>query len=92
MFIGAVASNAGDVLVTILPIPIVLQIKMPLQQRMGVMILFSLGFFAIIAGSVRTFYIWDMYFHSYDVSWLCTPLYISSSVEMSLGLVCSCEI
>jgi hypothetical protein len=87
MFYGGIASNFADVLVTILPIPLVLRLSMPLRQRIGVVILFSLGSFAVAAGCVRTYYIWDMYYRSYDVSWLCTPLYIVTSVEMSVGLV-----
>lgn len=42
-----------DLLITTLPIPMVLMLKMRLRQRIGVVILLSLGFVVTIAGIVR---------------------------------------
>lgn len=42
-----------DLLVTTLPIPMVLMLKMHMRQRIGVIFLLSLGFVVTIAGIVR---------------------------------------
>jgi hypothetical protein len=42
-----------DLLITTLPIPIVMMLKMRLRQRIGVIILLSLGFVVTIAGIIR---------------------------------------
>ena len=48
---------ANDVLTAVVPIPLIMRLKMPLRQRIGVCVLFGLGFIVIVAGSVRTYYI-----------------------------------
>jgi hypothetical protein len=42
-----------DLLVTILPLPMIVKLQMRLRQRLGVMFLLSLGFVVTIAGIVR---------------------------------------
>jgi hypothetical protein len=43
----------ADLLTTALPIPLILRLRMPLSQRISVMVLLSLGFIVTIAGIVR---------------------------------------
>lgn len=43
---------------TLVPVPLVMRLRMPMKQRVGVSVLFALGFVVIIAGSVRTYFIW----------------------------------
>lgn len=93
---GAVTLAAGiinctaDLLVTVLPIPTVMRLKLPLRQRIGVVILLSLGFIVTIAGIVRTYYIWRALIDTYDESWYTYPLWIAAAVEIDLGLLCAC--
>ncbi|KAH7058690.1 hypothetical protein B0J12DRAFT_737323 [Macrophomina phaseolina] len=77
-----------DLLITALPITIITRLQMPMQQRVGVMILLSLGFVVVVAGAVRTYYIWKGLVVSYDETWLTFPLWIAAAVEINLGVVC----
>lgn len=77
----------ADLLITVLPIPVILRLQMPRRQRIGVIILLSLGFVVTIAGALRTYYLWLDLVESYDVTWLSYPLWISATVEIYLGLV-----
>ncbi|KAK3676586.1 hypothetical protein LTR78_003360 [Recurvomyces mirabilis] len=47
----------NDFLCAVIPIPLVMNLHMPLKQRVGVCVLFGLGFVVIVAGSVRTYFI-----------------------------------
>lgn len=76
-----------DLLVTVLPIPLVRKLQMPLQQRIGVMILLSMGLLVVVAGIVRTYYIWKGLIASYDETWYTFPLWIAAAVEINLGVV-----
>lgn len=76
-----------DLLVTVLPIPLVRKLQMPLQQRIGVMILLSMGLLVVVAGVVRTYYIWKGLIASYDETWYTFPLWIAAAVEINLGVV-----
>lgn len=44
----------ADLLTTILPIPLIMRLQMPLKHRMGVCVLLGLGFIVTIAGAIRT--------------------------------------
>jgi hypothetical protein len=60
---------------------------MPRQQRVAVVILFSLGFIVTIAGIVRTWYIYKSLIAEYDITWYAYPLWIAAAVEIDLGVV-----
>ena len=84
---GGVINSVSDLLTTVLPIPIVLRLQMPLKQRIGVCILLCLGFIVTIAGSIRTYYTWKSLLDSWDETWYAYPLWIAAAVEIDLGLV-----
>ncbi|KAL0255118.1 hypothetical protein SLS55_009647 [Diplodia seriata] len=75
-----------DVIVAMLPIPLVRKLQMPVQQRIGVMVLLSLGLVVVVAGVVRTYYIWKGLIASYDETWYTFPLWIAAAVEINLGV------
>ncbi|KAI7234261.1 hypothetical protein KC365_g6034 [Hortaea werneckii] len=60
---------AADFLATITPIPLVMRLNMRLKYRIGVSVLFGLGFIVIVAGIVRTYYIWKGLMDTYDETW-----------------------
>ncbi|TID13449.1 hypothetical protein E6O75_ATG11365 [Venturia nashicola] len=86
----AIISCFLDLLITILPIPMVMMLKMQLRQRIGVIFLLSLGFVVTIAGVVRTYYIYKSLILSYDETWFAYPLWIAAAVEVDLAVICAC--
>lgn len=80
-------NTLADLLITLLPIPVILRLQMPRRQRIGVIILLSLGLVVTVAGALRTYYLWYDLVDSYDITWLSFPLWISATVEIYLGLV-----
>ncbi|KAK4554242.1 hypothetical protein LTR86_008770 [Recurvomyces mirabilis] len=77
----------NDFLCAVIPIPLVMNLHMPLKQRVGVCVLFGLGFIVIVAGSVRTYFIWKGLMQSYDETWYAYPLWICAAVEIDVGVV-----
>jgi hypothetical protein len=63
---GGVVNSVSDLLITVLPIPIVMRLQMPLKQRIGVCILLCLGMIVTIAGSLRTYFTWKSLMASWD--------------------------
>ena len=63
------------------------RLKMPLGRRIGVCVLLGLGFIVVIAGSVRSYFVWKSLIASYDLTWYSFGLYISAAVEIDLGVV-----
>lgn len=77
-----------DILVILLPVPLVLQLHMPKQQRLLVILLLSLGAVIIAAEAVTIRMLYDMYFVTYDVTWAAVPVYVPGVLEADIGLVC----
>jgi hypothetical protein len=87
MLSASVASSVCDIIVAVIPIPLLMKLMMPLRKRLAVLGLFSLGFIATTAGLVKIYYIWWMYIASYDQSWGVYPVYIATALEVNLGVV-----
>jgi hypothetical protein len=51
---NGVVNTVADFITTVLPIPMIWGLKMPMNQKFGVMILLSLGFVVTVAGAVRS--------------------------------------
>lgn len=84
---AGILNSVSDLLTTVLPIPIIMRLQMPLRDRIGVCILLCLGFIVTIAGAIRTYYIWKSLLDSWDETWLAFPLWISAAVEIHLAVV-----
>lgn len=88
MFAGGIVNTVADFLVTIVPIPLIIRLRMPRSERIGVTLLLSLGFFITIAGIIRTYFIW-LTSVKQDVSWYSYGLFVAATVEVDVGIVSS---
>lgn len=84
---AGIINCVSDLLVTLIPIPIVMRLHMPLSQRFGVVVLLTLGIVVTVAGVVRTYFIWLSLIASWDETWYSYPLWISAVVEIDLAVV-----
>lgn len=85
--VAGVINCVSDLMLTVLPIPIIWRLNMPLRQRLGVVVLLSVGFLVTIAGIIRTFYIWKALVDTYDETWYSYPLWICAAAEIDLAVV-----
>lgn len=85
---AGVMSCMADLLCTLLPVPIIMRLHMPLRDRIGVIVLLSAGIIVTIAGVLRTVFIWQALVTTYDESWHTYPLWICAAVEIDLAVVC----
>jgi hypothetical protein len=60
---------------------------MPKRQRIAVVLLLSAGFIVVIAGIVRTWFIYRSLVVEYDLTWYSFSLWIAAAVEIDLGVV-----
>ncbi|KAH6989350.1 hypothetical protein BKA56DRAFT_253062 [Ilyonectria sp. MPI-CAGE-AT-0026] len=84
----AITTVATDLLVCALPLPTLLKLKLPLSQRIALIVLFSLGIVVVFAASMRAY--WSHYVteETYDVTWEGFYLWIWTAVEANLGVIC----
>ncbi|KAL2852942.1 hypothetical protein BJY01DRAFT_83161 [Aspergillus pseudoustus] len=89
VFSASVINIFTDVLVTILPMPLIWNLKLPTRQRLAVISIFALGIVVDVAGSIRTVYVWKSMIASYDTTWEGWPVLLAATVEINLGLICT---
>ena len=86
LLVAGIINTVTDFLVVILPIPPVWGLRLPLRQQIILVLLFGAGFMVTIAGCVRTVQTYRVSI-SYDQTWMAFPVWISSSVELYVGVV-----
>lgn len=77
----------SDLMVTLLPVPIIMRLNIPLRQRIEASILLSVGLIVTFAGIVRTYFGWKALIATYDETWYSYPLWICAAVEVYLAVV-----
>ncbi|KAK4655199.1 hypothetical protein QC762_300290 [Podospora pseudocomata] len=80
----------SDFLVWILPLPTLYKARLPLSQRIALIVLFSFGGVVVIGAILRLYWIWHVVERTYDVTWEGFHLWIWTAVEVHLGVICGC--
>ncbi|KAJ5169215.1 uncharacterized protein N7482_004809 [Penicillium canariense] len=89
-YIGNAAANVViDVLILLIPIPVVWRLKLRLTQKLLITSVFFLGVFVCVASIVRLHYLTFMN-GSVDITWVMSNVYVWSTVEPCLGIICAC--
>lgn len=60
----------------------------PKRQKVALNVVFSLGMLVVGAGAVRTYYL-DRLGRSWDITWVGYKVYIWSTLEIELALICA---
>ncbi|KAF3925151.1 hypothetical protein ABW20_dc0101494 [Dactylellina cionopaga] len=77
-----------DIIVLLLPIPTVWSLQMPTRQKLTLIGVFALGIVAPLSAILRLIYIQKATI-SWDQSWWCFELWIYTSLETHVGIICA---
>jgi hypothetical protein len=84
---GGAVKTFTELVITTLPIPIVLNLTMHKNQKIAIAILLGVGYLVTVAGIVRTYYTYRVFFTTYDETWMQYPAFLASAVENNLAVV-----
>jgi hypothetical protein len=79
-----------DFLIYALPIPTLIRLSLPWSQRIGLIVLFSVGGVIVVAGSFRAYWVHFVLFKTYDVTWEGFQIWVWTAVETNVGVICGC--
>ncbi|KAH7348802.1 hypothetical protein BKA65DRAFT_268044 [Rhexocercosporidium sp. MPI-PUGE-AT-0058] len=85
---AGILNTVCDLIVIILPIPIIWRLKLPIQQQIIVILLFGAGVLITVASVIRTYYLYKVT-STWDKTWNAVPAFIASSVELYVGIMCA---
>ncbi|KAJ5223155.1 integral membrane protein PTH11-like protein [Penicillium citrinum] len=89
-YIGNAAANlTTDVLILLVPIPLTWRLQMRTSQKILIIGIFLLGGFVCVASIVRIYYM-TFLANSVDITWIMGDVFIWSSVEPCIGILCAC--
>ncbi|ODM18128.1 hypothetical protein SI65_05999 [Aspergillus cristatus] len=89
-YIGNAAANVTtDVIILLVPVPLVWKLQMRPNQKIMVCGIFMLGGFVCVASIVRIHFMTFLK-SSVDITWIMSDVFIWSSVEPCIGIVCTC--
>ncbi|KAK6864777.1 hypothetical protein PG990_005785 [Apiospora arundinis] len=87
---AGIINTISDFILVFLPIRTVMSLKLPWKQRLIVLLLFSAGFLACIAGIIRVYFTAVMTNDpKFDRTWNSWASWIASVVELGLGIICA---
>jgi hypothetical protein len=87
LFSVTIVSTCLELVIALLPVPIIFTLQMNKSQQWSVACLLSLGVLTTGVGCVRTFLVYKALISSDDLVWWSEPHFISSEVENSVALV-----
>ncbi|OTA92658.1 hypothetical protein M434DRAFT_396323 [Hypoxylon sp. CO27-5] len=88
-YISLSSLNIGiDVVILLLPIPLVIRMQLPIRQKISVILLFATGIVVCCVALKRVTYIPTLE-ASEDYDWDATPDMILCFIEVNLGIVCA---
>ncbi|KAK3689902.1 hypothetical protein B0T22DRAFT_514670 [Podospora appendiculata] len=92
--VSAISNAVTDFLILIVPIPFVWQMRLPLRKRIGVIGIFLLGGFTLVAAILRVYF-----FQSVgnkinqgltDTTYYQAPVFYWTAIENSIAVICAC--
>lgn len=87
LFTVTIINTILELVVAILPVPVIFTMQMSKGQQWSVACLLSLGVLTTSVGCVRTFFVYKALISSDDIVWWSEPHFITSEVENSVALV-----
>lgn len=73
-----------------LPIHTLFCLSLPWNQRIGLVVLFSVGGVIVVAGSFRAYWVHYTLYKTYDATWHGYQIWVWTAVETNVGVICGC--
>lgn len=89
VFAAAVISSAQDLLTAILPTFLYWNLQIPVRQKIALFGIFAIGYGVVAMGAVRSYYSWQIFFETYDVTWVTWQSFTWSLLEIHIGAICA---
>ncbi|KAL5378358.1 hypothetical protein PMIN06_004730 [Paraphaeosphaeria minitans] len=85
-----VVNVVTDFMIYALPIPTLFSLSLPMIQRIGLVVLFSVGGVIVVAGSFRAYWVHYVLYETYDATWYGYEIWLWTAIETNVGVICGC--
>lgn len=88
---NAITNLITDIAIFVLPMPVIVRLNMSLGSRVGLVVLFSMGFFICLTTALRMGTL-PLTLRTKDPTWESAPTNLWSFIEAATGVICACLI
>jgi hypothetical protein len=88
---NAILNLITDIAIFILPIPVIIRLNMSIGSRVGLVVLFCMGFFICLTTALRMATL-PLTLKTKEPSWESAPTNLWSYIESATGVICACLI
>lgn len=89
VFTAGVISVVQDLLTAMLPTFLYWNLRVPFQQKVALFGIFAIGYGVVILGAMRAYASWQIFFETYDVTWVAGNNWLWSMLELHIGAICA---
>ncbi|KAF3041395.1 hypothetical protein E8E12_009574 [Didymella heteroderae] len=89
VFSASVISTVQDLITAVLPTFLYWNLRIPVRQKIALFGIFAIGYGVAALGTMRAYYSWQIYFGTYDVTWVAWDLFIVTMMELHVGCFCA---
>ncbi|KAF5022704.1 hypothetical protein F66182_5252 [Fusarium sp. NRRL 66182] len=83
----AIVNIASDLILFIIPIPVIVRLKMPVGQKVGAAIMFGVATMTVATSVVRMVYLPSL-LGAVDIPWVAAPANVWAFTEVNLFIIC----
>ncbi|KAF2993219.1 hypothetical protein E8E13_000910 [Curvularia kusanoi] len=88
---NAITNLVTDIAIFVLPIPVIIRLNMSMGSRVGLVVLFCMGFFICLTTALRMGTL-PLTLRTKEPSWESAPTNLWSYIESATGVICACLI
>ncbi|KAF2998207.1 hypothetical protein E8E13_004936 [Curvularia kusanoi] len=89
IFSASVVSAVQDFITAVLPTFLYWDLRIPIRQKIALFGIFAIGYGVAVLGALRAYYSWQIYFETYDVTWVAWDQLLVTLLELHLGCFCA---
>ncbi|KAL4995234.1 hypothetical protein BDV10DRAFT_175183 [Aspergillus recurvatus] len=86
---AGIINMLNDIIILAIPFPRIIKLQMTLRKKLAVCGIMAVGIFVCVASIVRIHYL-SVFMNALDITWLMGPVFIWSTIEPSVAIVCAC--
>jgi hypothetical protein len=89
VFSASVISTVQDLITAILPTFLYWNLRIPVRQKIALFGIFAIGYGVAALGAMRAYFSWQIYYGTYDVTWVTWDLFLVTMLELHVGCFCA---
>lgn len=86
---ASVLSALQDLVTAILPTLLYWNLRIPMRQKIALFGIFAIGYGVAALGALRAYLSWQIYYNTYDVTWVSWELFLVTMLELHVGCFCA---